>query len=864
MARRGKFALAILFGAVALVHFLSALADRPDTVSVDDTTEVIVTARRVPEDPRKIPVAVTALSGAKIDSLAINTVLDLNKVPGLTDSPIGARTNASFAIRGQGTAYAGQPGVIPYFGEVPNFPLNYFDLQSVQVIKGPQGTLFGQTSTGGVLLFEPKRPTDRFEGSVDLQGGDYDYSRVRGVLNVPLLEGKLFARVAGEFRNRHGWSTGIYSNAAGSHSDLNDIDDDSFRAAITWKPSEGLEIYTLYAQDDRRTQGASSVLYYADPRFMNPSVRNVVPASVPALAAAWKFWTGYAPPPGQTFSQLLAAALDQQLGDGPLTSRTDFNQHNKTINRGAISQVSWDVGSNVRLRNIFGLRWQTVRGANYDLDGTNLPLDSFECRYVPQTPSANGSCATTGGWPSRTLTEEVQVQGTSLGGKIRWQTGAFYSRGGVREFAENTQPVVLFGSLNGDPGSRAFCASVGVPWPCASMGKTITQSRALFGEATWEIVTGVHLTAGYRETWDYARTDTSAKASHQVPFEGQIVTVPVYGETIASGAHTLSTFVDLPANDSYNVSADWQVNDDVFVYLAHRSGYKTGGINATANPGTPQRTYGPERARDIELGAKSAWGLGNLHGVLNADVYHTKYSDVQQGQIIPGTGSTVTSNIAAARITGFEVEGSLSPAPWAQITASVAYIDARYTNWLEYSTCAAQYWRPQCVGLAGTTVIAIDHAHGHIDLPDSSISFTPDRFLNASRWQWAFQPSLLLEPWLGRDITLAANVYHRGPYVDSVATTNRSITAGVPMAEHDTVFGYSTANPFDARGYTVTDLRLSWRKVGGANLTLAAAVTNVANKIYRVSSASPFVITGAVYSVVGEPRMWFAQATYDF
>jgi outer membrane receptor protein involved in Fe transport len=249
---------------------------------------------------------------------------------------------------------------------------------------------------------------------------------------------------------------------------------------------------------------------------------------------------------------------------------------------------------------------------------------------------------------------------------------------------------------------------------------------------------------------------------------------------------------------------------------------------------------------------------------VNADVYHTRYSDIQEGQIIPGTASTVTSNIAAAGITGFEIEGNAAIGGWMQLTASVAYVDARYRDWFEYSTCAAQYWRPQCAGLAGATVVAIDHARGHIDIAGDSISFEPDRFLNTSRWQWSFQPELILTPWLARDVSLGATIYHRGPYVDAVATTNRSITAGVPMIRQDTVFGYSTANPFDARGYTLADIHVNWHNVAGTHFSLAAVVTNVANKVYRVSSSSPFLITGAAYSVVGEPRMGFAQATYRF
>jgi outer membrane receptor protein involved in Fe transport len=132
--------------------------------------EVTVTARRVVENVQTVPIAVSVVSAERVESLAINTPLDLNKIAGLGGAPIGSRTAVNFSLRGHATAYGVQPGVIPYFAELPGFPLAYFDLQNVQVIKGPQGTLFAQTSTGGVVLFEPRRPTDHFEDYVDLEG----------------------------------------------------------------------------------------------------------------------------------------------------------------------------------------------------------------------------------------------------------------------------------------------------------------------------------------------------------------------------------------------------------------------------------------------------------------------------------------------------------------------------------------------------------------------------------------------------------------------------------------------------------------------------------------------------------------------
>ena len=837
-----------------------ALAQEKPTDPAVET--VIVTARRTKEDLQKIPEAETVVTADRIASLAINTPLDLNKVAGLGGAPIGSLTSVNFTLRGQGTAFGGQPGVISYFAEAPGFPLTYFDLDNVQVIKGPQGTLFGESSTGGVVLFEPKRPAQAFGGSLDVQGGNYGYKQVEGAVDVPLIQDTLLARVAFQIRDRDGWARAI--DPTGASRELNNLDNASLRVSMIWRPTSRFENYLVYAQDSLRNNGNASPLYYIDPRFMNPAVRNLAPASVPSIAAAFQFWTGYAPPQGQTFSQLLTAAFERQQAAGPLTMFTDYNQRNDTENRGWIDQATWQVADNIRIKNIASLRYSTVQGATYDQDATALPLLDYQCRFAAGATSASSPCAKVGGWPSRTITEELQVQGLALSNRLKWQVGGFYLESGTRDFEEDTKPFIVFGSLSGDPASAAFCASVNVASPCASLSRTQTRSAAVYGQATYEVVKGVHVTAGYRETWDYARTDTTGKVSYRVPFDGQMIAIPVLGGTPAPGATIVSTTVDLPANGSYDLSADWQVSNDALLYVAHRSGYKPGGINATANPGTPQRTYGPERARDLEIGAKTEWSFRGVHAVLNADVFHTWYDDIQEGEIIPGTAQTVTTNPAKASINGVELEGTAYLAPWFRLAGNLAYTDARYDKWLEDSTCAAQYWRPQCSTLPGTTPIEIDHAAGRLTIAGQTITFQPDRFANTSKWQWAIQPALLLKPWLKEDITVSANIYHRGPYVDATAVANTSKIAGVPMVAEATVFGNTTTNPYDAPGYTLADLRLDWRHIRGSGVSLDAGVTNVANKIYRVSSASAFEIIGDVYSLVGEPRMWFAGLHFDF
>ena len=852
----------ILLASAFISHAAAQGTKSGDDASAPDA-EVIVTARRFEEVGQKVPVAISTVNSEQIHKLAIYSPLDLTKVAGLSGAPVGSLTSVNFTIRGQGTAFGGQQGVIPYFAEVPNYPLSYFDLLSIQVLKGPQGTLFGQSSTGGVILFEPKRPTATFGVDAEVQLGDRNYRQFDGAINVPLSGDRLMARVAVRVRRRDGWGTAVHADGT-PPSDLNNVDSTLVRASLLWKPSASFENLTIVSQDLVRSNGNLSPLYYYDTRFMNPAARNLVPASIPSLAAAYRFWTGYPAPAGASYAQLLAKAFDRQIAAGPLTMTTDYLQRNRTLARGLINQTTAELGSDLTLRNILGLRYATTQGATYDQDATDVPLLDFQCRFAPSATSPASPCAKVGGWPERTFTEELQLQGHLLADRLRFQLGAFYLDGGSRVFREDSRPFVVFGNLSGDPASAAFCASVDVPTPCASMSRTFTHSYAVFGQATYEVIPGVRVTGGYRQTWDRTETQTTGKASYRIPFQGQLIAVPIYGEVPAPGAKKVSTVVALPSNGSYNLSVDWQVAPRVLVYAAHRSGYKPGGINAVANPGTPERTYGPERSRDAEIGVKSDWTVAGVRGRLNVDVFQTWYSDIQLGQIIAGTAQTVTANLADARIRGIEIEGDVEPTSWLRIDGSVSLIDGKYTRWSERTSCAAQFWRPQCAGQPGTSPIDIDHARGTLAVAGQQFGFKPDRFANTSKWQWSIRPTVSLHSWLGEDVSAGLNIYGRSPYVDSVAVANSSKLAGVPPISRPTVFGYSTSDPYTARGYGLVDARIDWASIGGSRVSASLAVTNLSNRIYRVSSASAFEIIGDVYSLVGEPRMIFGSVRYAF
>ena len=196
-------------------------AQEPDQLAAPNGSaieEVIVTARRRREDIQTVPIAITELSGSDLRSKSVETVADLQRfVPSLVALNPTNRDNDQLSIRGL-------PGVVAYFAEAPivsavasagigtasgSGPGLYYDLDGVEVLKGPQSTLFGGTTTGGAILFEPKKPGNDFEGYGQVTLGSYDDHELEGAVNLPVIPEKLMIRVAGQMQQRDGFTEDV-------------------------------------------------------------------------------------------------------------------------------------------------------------------------------------------------------------------------------------------------------------------------------------------------------------------------------------------------------------------------------------------------------------------------------------------------------------------------------------------------------------------------------------------------------------------------------------------------------------------------------------------------------------------------------
>lgn len=830
--------------------------------------DIVVTARRVEERLQDVPVSISAFNQEALDTLVVENAIDLSKLTaGLqTDACSGSRTTCFRpVIRGYGTTFgSGEASVVAYFAEVPNIPPTFFDLQNLQVLKGPQGTLFGETAVGGAILFEPRRPEEEFGGYVTAQLGNYDHRSLEFAVGGPILDDKILFRIAGQVRQRRGFVTAISTRPNQPPTDLDNVDNFDYRASLILRPFEGLENYTVFSKSYSDTNGTSNPIWYYNPQFFPAGIRDSVPSASPQTSALWQYYAGYAPPAGQTWGELTRQAYLNQNAAGPFVQFVNTDRRRETVSTSIVNQTRWDVTDNFALRNIFGLQWsKSAGGGTLEIDGVPLPLvDTGSNAFLNGISKDRWS----GGYPSRTWTEEFQAVGSLFGDRLKYQAGVYYRYSAAREFQPASGQIIVFASPSGASSPAAACTDptgVAGTAPCTLLSRSKSTSFGIYGQTTFAVTDTVNLTGGLRRTADDRSVDTTAGQLLTTTFNGFTIPLTILDTPRQPNSKITTLRVPTSKATTYNITADWKPMDDVLLYVAHRTGYKGGGINQNTLPDSPNRQFGPERITNWEVGIKADWSIGPVQFRTNIAAYLDKYSDVQRSTLIPGTATTVTQNIADIDNKGLEFEATAIFTDWLQVSGYFALIDASYADWTELTTCAANQYRPQCAGLPAATPVIVDHANGQLDVNGQITNFRLEPVANTSKYRWSVQPRLLLEPFLGEEITIGANIYSRTKY--TTGDISYSLYAG-GIATADPVGIFPSADKFAnlIKGYTLVDLRIDWKDISGSRFSSAFSITNLANKSYMAGLGNPITICGCTGAVVGEPRMAFFELNYEF
>lgn len=856
-ARKRALMTALLSGAAAAA--IATAASASDEQAGTDVGEVVVTARRVEENIQEVPVAVTALGESAIKERGIVTTTDVMfAAPSVQMTTQFGRLSGGFSIRG----LAG--GTQTYYAEVPGGPTEsaapLYDIGSVQVLNGPQGTLFGRANTAGAVLVTPNRPKfNEFSGSFEVQQGNLGLSRITGVLNVPIMEDQLAMRLAVHRDHLDG-----YTKVLGSSQRLNENNSQEFRFSVDWRPGNGkfrnYAILDYYDVD--QASGATSL------SAINPTLAIYnLPANInaPNGLAAGTATFGAACNAAVTagLSPNLTSCIDQRLRIAA-TLRPGLEAEHARIQAGGkdatrfvpgdpaldlseslrkwtfVNQTEYDFGqvgfTTLTFRNIFG--FQAAKGATgWDVDGLGGLIQSSVS--VSQTASyafsvsaqQQGNRARFEAGPYQKIyTNETQFRGVVGDDLISWSVGGFYQRTPAIRNLEGIRNL-----------SRVFSGAT-VPtlgynpsFPFGDGGRT-TQ-RAVYGQATADLsfiapfIQGLHATGGLRKSWDKSEIFSRA------------VSTNLQTGAYVPGARARS----FTKSDGYNstLTLDAQVNDDLLLYGATRKGYRPGGINLVLNAtGLPNYTpnYAPETVRDYELGSKFDFRTGGLRGRLNAALYRTEYSDIQRtfNASVNGITTTYIVNASAAVIKGAELQGQIVFGDW-DLSANYAYADAKFTDWVGADPLALiRPGNARCVPPLTSAICLID------------LSDNP--FPNISKHQGSLtlKYHVPLDEDLG-DVSVQGTVYAQSRrYFSDAAQRNLE------------QYGSQVRDALSQKAFERINLRADWKNIRGSRVSGAVFVNNLTDANYALTTVTQLHSLGTSVSIYGEPRTYGVQLSYAF
>jgi iron complex outermembrane receptor protein len=390
---------------------LAVPAQETSNESSDKLETIVVSARRIEEDIQKVPVTISAFDAAALKEAQISTPMDLQySTPGVFFSGTSSRASPMYAIRGQSRPLTGNgaPAVVTYFSDIP-LPtfvsaVPQFDLQSMQVLKGPQGTLFGRNTSAGAILIYPQAPTYRFGGYVEGSAGNYDLRTLEGAVNIPIVDEKAALRIGGRIERRDGNIKNIEN-----FPDLQNLHGDYIRASLLLQPADWLTntaIYDYNRQPYSKVSATGTVLVRVDPS--NP---------------------------------YLVAEFARQRANGFFTSGSDFPTREGYRTSGVSNKTVIDFGG-PKLTNIFGLRQVSF--------ATNNSGDAVPLKYVDAMQVLN----------LKQYTEEIQLAGQALDRRLNWLLGGFYLES--KPHGPNALHVDIFrdvfapGVLPNTPASYAF------------------------------------------------------------------------------------------------------------------------------------------------------------------------------------------------------------------------------------------------------------------------------------------------------------------------------------------------------------------------------------------------------------------------
>ncbi|QHL91042.1 TonB-dependent receptor [Sphingomonas changnyeongensis] len=615
---------------------------------IDDQAQgdvVVVTARRREEGVQDVPLAVSVLDSATLDQTGNNNIGRLQQLlPSFQFFSTNPRNSAA-NIRGLGAPFGLTNDGIEqgvgiyvdqvYFSRIAAATFDFVDVERIEVLRGPQGTLYGKNTTAGAIAITTRAPSFTAEGRGEISVGNLGFVQARGSVSGPLIADRLAASLAVSSTRRRGTIFNVRTQSR-----VNELDNLGLRAQFLLKATEAIEI-NLTGDYSRQDPNCCAQIYARVGRTQRPLNRQY-----DALAAAF----GYRPPSTDPFDRLTDL-------DTPLRAFQELG--------GLSLRVTADVGPG-ELTSVTAWRYWNW-GPSNDRDFTGLPIT---------TVSANPS-------RQRQWTQEIRYASTG-NNRIDYVIGLF-------GFHQTIHTDGL--QVQGAAASRWLLnpASANANNPAVLAGLTSRNdidfsntSAAAFGQLTWRVTDRLRIQPGVRinhdrKTGSYVATVTTGSGSTVLNADQRSVLAP---------QSYRARFSDWNLSGDLTLSLD--LAPDILSYATYARSFKSGGINLSGLPldaaNTPIQsaaTVKPERVDHVEIGLKSQFFNRRL--TLNLAAFQTAIRDYQatviNGQL--GVLRGYLANAGKVRVRGIEADLAARPSARLSLYANVALTDARYVRFVD-------------------------------------------------------------------------------------------------------------------------------------------------------------------------------------
>jgi iron complex outermembrane recepter protein len=816
-----------------------------------DSGDIVVTARRVEERLQDVPISITVFTQEAISNRNVVTATDLaTYTPSLAVNQRFGPEKAQFAIRGFNQGNSEAPTVGVYFADVvairaqggtaggSNAPIGSFmDLQNVQVLKGPQGTLFGRNTTGGAVLLVPQKPKDVFEGYLQGSVGDYGMWRGEGVINLPLGE-TVRLRFAADRQRRLGYMKNRRADGTRlpEKDDFNDINYFAARLSLVWDITPDVENYTIGTYSNSFGNSYAGRINVCNTAITSGSV-------------------------GITGT----AACDQirrqnARGDGPYD--VEVNNYNPGVSIktwSAINTTTVRINDNLTLKNIFSYSEYREVG--------QFALNSDNFFISPNYTGGLGPVAPVGTpfnyillrptvWQNqaaqKAITNEVQLIGTADGGKLRWQAGFYVENGNPIGFNAGSTGILTTCTADGNLGCTPSIPAAGTI--SASRTRFYFRDKGAYAQASYDLSDQLTVTAGFRYTWSKTQgvslstrisTATQVETCNDVVrFNAGVVGGRVVPLPVTDPARCTFWAENKSGEPTWLLGLDYKPNEDLLLYGKYARGYRSGGVNLTT---IGLESWNPEFVDAYEIGAKWSFS-GAVRGYFNIAGFYNKLKEAQipvSGlTAVPGfSGAQPVINAGKAKIQGIEIDASISPFQGFRLDAGYTYLDTK----LESIDAAKLIPPPGAPYLNPFIPNAV---------PGSELARSPKNRLTLTG-----SYTLPLDESVG-EITLGLTYTHTDRQVVTLATFN-----GVQTASAVPLYANGVAPGTDFRYVPATDLvnlNVNWNDFLGKPIDLAFFVTNLTNQVYPIDVGSSFNSAGFENQLMGAPRMFGFRVKYRF